>query len=255
MDGVLRSIVIAGYLPITNMRIPAMKIPTTPKKGSVITVVAHSDSASLLFAARIVNQLPLVLESLSPTATSLQPEDRVVLLSFEDELISKAEVTVGRCLELDETRLIEVFGGVWEILDRRRHPRHSIELSATVRRASKAPGESGGEVSDRRHHPRHSIELSATVRRSRKAPGETEARAIPARTRDLSLGGAMLSANEALDKGDLVEIELRLGTKQWARLLGIVAWTDQPGTNFAVEFLEFVDSARSHLHNFLAEAA
>ncbi|HMS54250.1 MAG TPA: PilZ domain-containing protein [Fimbriimonadaceae bacterium] len=111
----------------------------------------------------------------------------------------------------------------WEDVDRRRFPRFTVNTGVEIKTISE--GENGPEV----------ILFKGT-------------------TMDVSLGGTWILGEQPASSGSLVETRLTLNGHT-AKVLGLIAWTNDEQLGFGVEFLDFVGDARYRLHEFLSGKA
>jgi hypothetical protein len=194
------------------------------REGAAVVIVFYSDSNPGTVAASIESSEPLVLRSSDPSASLLFEDQRVIIISDQNEKMLKAEAQIDSCGSFGDGWRIGINSARWEQIDRRKHPRFEAQVPVMVR----------------------------TVQDTAEGP---MVQGILAHTTDLSIGGAWVRSEYHVSKGSLVELQVELGPEGHARVLGIVTRSCPKRGGFSVEFLDYVGSSRYTLHNYLRHAA
>lgn len=109
------------------------------------------------------------------------------------------------------------------------------------------------EQLEKRSYPRFNMNIPAKVRTTIETDSGAVLREVEGTTENVGLGGAWVRIEGEVPKGNLVEVKMDLGNGNIVRILGVsVRADDQLG--FAVQFLDYIGTARHHLHNFLNAA-
>lgn len=193
------------------------------KAGSQVHVLFYEEAQPRVLSARIGGLTPMALTTEDPAVRLLKPSMRSILVTEEEGSVAKAECHVKECQAVGDQWRLEVDITAWEEVDRRRYPRYQIELPVRMRRVKEESG--GAQLTD-----------------------------IVAITKDVSLGGMLVSVGEELGEGSLVEVQAALRPKEHIRVLAIVVRALEAG-HAGLEFIDFVGGARYAMHGFLSEAA
>lgn len=189
----------------------------------MLTFVAHIDGIPHSEQVTVSDADPFIVEASASWCRNLRRGKKVVLLRPLENSFAKSEVEIVSLSKFRNTFRIEFDPPVWHSTDRRRFPRFEVEVPALLRKVAEREGE---------------IMLEASA----------------ANTRDISAGGAWLSADEDVPSGTVVQVELNLHGHV-CRALSVVVRNAEKQDGFAVEFLDFVGSSRYILTEFLRLAA
>lgn len=190
--------------------------------GAEVGIVFYEEFTPFALTTTLVSVKPFAATTDEAGAARLNSGQRVMLVLQSGPKYAKAEAEVVACSNENGTWRIEVGHFGWEEVDRRRFPRHAVQLDVALR--SVLETESGVEV--------------------HQFTGTTE---------DISLGGIWVRPNQPMIPGSLVELNLTLDG-QPLRILSIVA-RDAGESGVGLEFLDFVGGARYYLHGFLERKA
>lgn len=191
--------------------------------GANVHVLFYDESEPRVLSARVGTLAPMALTTKDPSALLLKPSMRSILVSEENGTVAKAECHVQDCRPIGDEWQVEVNVTAWEEVDRRRYPRHPMEIPIRLKLV-------------RENH------------------GQPEIAEILAVTQDISLGGMLVTVGEEVAEGALVEIHAALRPKEHIRVLAIVVRSKEDGF-LGLEFLDFVGGARYAMHGFLSSAA
>jgi hypothetical protein len=194
------------------------------KPGTPVSVVFYRNAQPLALAASVSNQKPFVLVTADENAEMLEVGKRALLILQEEGQFARAEAQILNCEKHPDGWHIEAGKFGWEEVDRRRYPRHNMQLNVTVK-----------AVLDRNGGP--------------------ELKYVPAVTEDISLGGAWIRPEDPLKAGSLVEFQADLGSGDAMRVLAIVAWSENGKDGVGLEFVDFLGGSRYYLHGFLTNKA
>lgn len=191
--------------------------------GATVAVVYYVEQQPHYAHCKITASRPFEMECSSDQADHLQPEQRLMLVFEGDNGFSRAITTVTGIRQIDGGFRVSAETPKWEQLEKRSYPRFDMNIPAKIRTA---------------------IEMHDGA----------ELREIEGITENVGLGGAWIRVEGTVPQGNLVEIKMDLGHGTVIRILGVAVRTaDRPG--FAVQFLDYIGTARHHLHNYLNEAA
>lgn len=190
--------------------------------GATVAAVYYVEQQPHYAHGKVCSSSPFELEFSDDQGSCLEP-GQWLLLVFEGEGgVSRATTTVTGVRPIDGGLRISIDPPKWEMLDKRAYPRY--ELSVPVK-----------------------------VRTALERDGCAELCEIDGVTENVGLGGAWIRSEGEVPKGNLVEVRLDLGNGTFARVLGAVVRSEnKPG--FAVQFLDYIGTARHCLHNFLNAA-
>lgn len=191
--------------------------------GQVLTLVAHIDGVPHSEQVSVAEVDPFIIEARAPWCRNLRRGKKVVLLRPLNGAFEKSECEIVSLSKFRNNFRIEFDLPVWHSTDRRRFPRFEVEVPALLRKVAEREGE---------------ITLEATA----------------ATTSDISAGGAWLEAEDEIEAGTVVQVELNL-QGHVCRALSVVVRQSENRAGFAVEFLDFVGSSRYILTEFLKLAA
>jgi c-di-GMP-binding flagellar brake protein YcgR len=198
--------------------------PHKVRAGASVHVLFYQEAKPHVVSAKVNTLTPMALTTKDPGVKLLEPEMRSIIVAEENGSVSKAECKVTECKQKGEEWDVKVDVTSWEELDRRRYPRHKIEVPIRMRLV-------------------------------REDDGNTQIAEILAVTQDISLGGMLIKTSDEVPEGSLVEVQAALRPKEHIRVLAVVVRAlDEQGT-FGLEFLDFVGGSRYAMHGFLTEAA
>lgn len=198
----------------------ASQDPVLP--GAEVGIVFYEEFTPCALSATIASVKPFAATTTEAGAGRLKNGQRVMLVLQSGSKYAKAEAEVVACADHNGSWRIEVGHFGWEEVDRRRFPRHAIQLDVSLR--SVLETEDGVEI--------------------KQFSGTTE---------DVSLGGVWVRPEESIPPGSLLELSTTLDG-QAVRILSIVA-RDAGENGIGIEFLDFVGGARYYLHGFLEQRA
>jgi hypothetical protein len=178
--------------------------PQSMKAGADVHVLFYQDAQPHVLAAKVGGLTPMALTTSDPKVHLLKPSMRSILVGEEWH--------------------VQVDVSAWEELDRRRYPRHPVDLPVKLR----------------------------LVIDGDDSPSITEILAV---MKDLSLGGALIESGEEIAAGTLVELQAALRAKDHIRVLAVVIREVGGDKTYGLEFLDFVGGSRYAMHGFLTEAA
>jgi hypothetical protein len=199
-----------------------MSAQVLTESGETVALVFYSDTNPQAFQGLWRPDAPNRVWTDNAGCRSMEPGSNALLVRHDGSRSYKAEVIVEKCEPSASGWLVFLGVVAWEELDRRRHPRYNVEISAQFRAVRELDGE----------------------------PTLTRFEAV---TSNLSLCGAGFTSSVPMPSGSLVNVTLKLGDLESARMLGIVVWSDSGDTQFGVEFLDFIGDARYRMHRFLSE--
>ncbi len=192
--------------------------------GSLVRLVFYTKQGSVSIKARVARVEPLTVSFVGADAKLVNEDDRMLLIVLNKGGCFRAEAVVKKVSGKDGDWSVELSDELWEEMDRRRYPRHTVEIPVELR----AIQESGGSCS---------------------------VQVFKGETIDLSVGGAWVHLDEPVEPGTLVEVQISLTDKEHARVLGLVAHKTSHLVGFGIEFMDYIGSARYTLHNYLTEQA
>jgi len=190
--------------------------------GATVAAVYYVEQQPHYAYCKITASRPFELECSSDQAEQLMPEQRLMLVFEGDNGFTRAVTTVTSIRKIDGGFRLLADMPKWEQLEKRSYPRYDLEIKAKVRTA---------------------IETE----------GGTEMREVEGATENVGLGGAWIRVNATVPKGNLIEVKMDLGHENEVRILGVAVRSDD-SLGFAVQFLDYIGTARHHLHNFLNAA-
>lgn len=192
------------------------------KPGSPVSLVFYLNAQPVALAASVTRSTPLTLNTSDRSAALLEIGKRALLILQEGGQFAKAEAQITSC---------EAYAEGWRI----------------------EAGQFGWEEVDRRRYPRHHIEIPVIIKAVLESDGTAQLKYVQSQTVDISLGGAWVKASDELATGSLVEFQAELGTGEHMRVLAVVAWSNEEGVG--LEFVDFLGGSRYYLHNYLSQAA
>ena len=198
----------------------ASQEPVLP--GAEVGIVFYEEYTPCALSATISSVKPFAAATSEAGAARLKPGQRVMLVLQSGPKYAKAEAEVVSCA---------TEGGEWR-----------IEV-----------GHFGWEEVDRRRFPRHKVQIPISLRSVVETNGDAEVRVFAGTTEDISLGGVWVRPDEPLEPGALVELNGTLDGQE-VRILSIVA-RDAGENGVGLEFLDFVGGARYFLHAYIERAA
>lgn len=190
--------------------------------GATVVAVYYAEQQPHYVCGKITSSRPFELECSDAQVADLGPEQRLMLVFEGDQGVSRAVTTITSVRPIDGGFRILADAPKWEQLDKRSYPRYDRRIPAKVRTAF-------------------------------ERDGETEMLEIDGSTENIGLGGAWIRSDGAVPKGNLVEVKMDLGHGTVVRVLGVAVRTEDR-SGFAVQFLDFIGTARHHLHNYLNAA-
>lgn len=190
--------------------------------GATVAAVYYVEQQPHYAYCKITASRPFELECSVDQAERLQPEQRLMLVFEGDNGFSRAITTVTSIRQIDGGCRILADMPKWELLEKRSYPRFEMSVPAKVRTTIEC---------------NHGAEL----------------REIEGVTQNVGLGGAWIRIEGEVQKGNLVEVKMDLGHGTTVRVLGVAVRSDD-SLGFAVQFLDYIGTARHHLHNFLNAA-
>ena len=186
-------------------------------------MVFYVGGQPVALAASVSKASPVTLLTTDRSALLMEVGKRALLILQERGQFAKAEAQVTSCEPCSDGWKIEVGQFGWEEVDRRRYPRHILQIPVVVK---------------------------AVLERD----GSAQLKYVAGETIDISLGGAWITAEDVLVPGSLVEFQAELGSGGHLRALAIVAWNAEK-VGVGLEFVDFLGGSRYYLHSFLSKAA
>ncbi len=190
--------------------------------GATVAAVYYIEQQPQYAYCKITASRPFELECSADQAECLLPEQRLMLVFEGDNGFSRAITTVTGIRQIDGGYRILADMPKWEQLEKRSYPRFNMNIPAKVRTTIET--DSGAVL--------------------REVEGTTE---------NVGFGGAWVRIEGEVPKGNLVEVKMDLGNGNIVRILGVSVRADDH-LGFAVQFLDYIGTARHHLHNFLNAA-
>jgi len=190
--------------------------------GATIAAVYYVEQQPHYASCRVTASRPFELECADEYAANLGPDQRLMLVNECAGGFSRAVATIVSVRRVEGAYRIVTEPPQWELLDKRSYPRHEKRIPVKVR---------------------------TVVERA----GLAELREIGGVTENVGLGGAWIRSDGEVPKGNLVEVRLELGAGNVVRVLGATVRCESP-YGFAVQFLDYIGTARHHLHNYLEAA-
>jgi hypothetical protein len=191
--------------------------------GAAVAAVFYVDTQPYYAYCRVVSTHPFKIECAEEQAALLSPATRLMLVFEGAKGFSRAVSTVRDIRQIEGGCVIDAEEPTWELLEKRCYPRHEVRVPVSVRTA---------------------IETN----------GQAEFAVVDGHTENVGLGGAWINIGRPLSNGNLVEVLMRIQPTIEVRILGIIVRSESE-QGFAVQFLDYIGSARYHLHNFLNQAA
>ena len=198
--------------------------PQSVTAGADVHVLFYEESKPHVITAKVDTLAPMALTTKDSSVKRLKPDMRSILVTEKNGSVAKAECRVKVCEAVGKHWHLEVDVTAWEEVDRRRFPRHQIELPIRMRMVTEQEG----------------------------SPQISEVLAL---TKDVSLGGMLVQAGEELKAGSLVEVQAVLRGKEHLRVLAVVVRAGDDSDFIGLEFLDFVGGSRYSMHGFLSDAA
>lgn len=198
--------------------------PENVRPGSPVSVVFYQNGQPMALAASVSSQKPFAITTNDANARMLEIGKRALLIMQDQGAVAKAEAQVMSVTASGDEWHIEIGKFGWEEVDRRRYPRHPVQIPVTVK---------------------------AVLERN----GNAQLKYVEAVTEDLSLGGAWIKSEDHLKTGSLVEFQAELFNGETVRVLAIVAWSADGEQGVGLEFVDFLGGSQYHLHSYLTKAA
>lgn len=189
--------------------------------SAACSFVCYIERVPTVFVGTLLNDSGWVVEVGDSCAASLKPGMPVMVLVQAGSNFGRLETSVSWAKRFGSQWRIGLADAVWEEFDRRRHPRYSAQVPVALR----IIGEKNRQV---------------------------QFEEVDVQSRDISLGGVWVDSDTLLPIGTLVQVVLHLRPQETVRMLGAVAWSEDSGNGFGIEFIEYVGGARYYLHTFLS---
>ncbi|MHB8635816.1 MAG: PilZ domain-containing protein [Fimbriimonadaceae bacterium] len=192
--------------------------------GARTSLVFYRDSMPIVVEAEVVNLKPFQLATTNPSAGRLARMRRALVVRQDQAQIWRLEAEVKDAVADNDRWICTLEPMKWAEIDRRRHPRFAVKLPVSIR---------------------------AVI----ESDGQFQHTDVPGTALDLSLCGARVMIDAAIEPGALVEISIELSNRQSMQALAVTAFTKPYQGQLGFEFIDFVGNAQYMLHSFLVDQA
>ncbi|MFQ3678689.1 MAG: PilZ domain-containing protein [Fimbriimonadaceae bacterium] len=189
--------------------------------NAACSFVCYIEGVPTVFVGTLVGDGGWVVETGDEHASSLKPGIPLMVLVQSGTTFRRLETSVSWAKRFGSQWRVGLNAAVWEEVDRRRHPRYRVQVPILLRVIGERSLRAGIE------------EIQVT-------------------SRDIGLGGVWVDCPTLLPIGTLVQVIAQLKPQETVRMLGAVAWSEDSGEGFGIEFVEYVGGARYYLHTFLS---
>jgi hypothetical protein len=193
------------------------------KPGAKVSAVFYVDGHPVALTSTVCKTAPLTLTTTDQNSLAVEVGKRLLLILQDSGQFAKAEAQVTKYSATPNGWAIEVGQFGWEEVDRRRYPRHTVQIPVVVKAVM-------------------------------EHEGAARLNNVHTETIDVSLGGVWIKAKDDLVPGSLVEFQAEVNGGEHVRTLAIVAWRCEE-VGIGLEFVDFLGSSRYYLHSFLSKAA
>lgn len=188
--------------------------------GQEVDLVVYDEGLTKVFRARVKSAQPLVLQVDAGPKEALRIARKAMILTQTDGLSLRGEGHLDGIRWVDGSAFLEISNANWEVLDRRRHPRFSVDVPVEMRLVSESADAPAIVIHD-------------------------------GRTVDMSISGAFVKMDQPPAAGSLVNFTAWINSKAF-KALALVAHAANNG-KFGVHFVECYGSGNTDLQNFLSE--
>ena len=195
-----------------------------PQVDNTVIAAFFVNGKPLAISCIVTSEAPLYLFTKDARVTGLPYPQAVFLVWHRGEDVVKSEAQVVGVKSYKSGYLLEVKQTKWVEVDRRVHPRVPMKLPVSLR-----------AVQDVR--------------------GSTIFTVFQGETVDLSLGGALVTLDQPIPKGSLIEFSATLPDGELLRAFAMVAQQNPEKSGIGIEFLDFMGPVRKKLEDVLAKAA
>ncbi len=191
--------------------------------GCPVDVVIYDDGQTQLLKSTVEHSVPLRLNIEQGCLDGIRPGRRVMLLAYHEGLSMRADGHLDQIRSHEDGRSLEISNVHWELLERRRHIRVPVSIPVALKVV--IPGRDNSTV--------HTISGTSL---------------------DMSISGAFVKVSELPQEGSLVEFSTEIDGEP-VRTLAVVARVTSDRHGIGLHFVEYLESARFKLQNFLTKAA
>jgi hypothetical protein len=195
-----------------------------PMVGENVTLLVHTDDRPTWTIARIHSRNPFSVEFDSSSAALFAGVKHLLVIHDSGRKYSKGEGKIADLATKGNQAWITFSDFCWEPVDNRDAPRFETEVQTVIRTIVE---HDGGITAD------DQVCVS----------------------KNLSLGGALLTLSKPVSKGQLVEFRATLEPGTTIRTMAVIAHTSEDGTIAGVNFIDYVGAARYSLHQYLSKLA
>lgn len=190
-------------------------------ENAACSLVCYIEGVPTVFVGTLNHVGGWAVETGDGHASSLKPGIPLMVLVQSGSAFWRLETSVSWAKRFGSQWRVGLADAFWEEFDRRRYPRYSAQIPIFLR----------------------------VIGERNSAVGFED---IQVTSRDIGLGGVWVDCPTVLPVGTLVQVVVQLKPQETIRLLGAVAWSEESGEGFGIEFVEYVGGARYYLHTFLS---